>query len=98
MGYIGAFPLSRQISLFLIKISLNILIDIRRNMSRFSGKTLIVGLAKKMLVILGVEGSGRQGIKPNEYQDVTRCCTGSRTRCTDVQNGQLFLSELLDSR
>jgi hypothetical protein len=52
-----------------------------------------LGLAKNKLVILGVEAPGRQGVKSLEYLDIPRFCTGSRTGCISVQNGQLFLSE-----
>jgi hypothetical protein len=48
------------------------------------------------LVILGVEAPGQQGVKPQEYLDIPKFCTGSRTGCIGDQNGKLFLSEPLD--
>jgi hypothetical protein len=48
-------------------------------------------------VILGVEIPARQGVKSQEYLDIPRFYTGSRTGCIGVQNGQFFLSEPLGS-
>jgi hypothetical protein len=49
-------------------------------------------------VLLGAEAPGRQGVKSQEYLDISRFCTGSRMGCIGVQNGKLFLSKPLRPR
>ena len=51
-----------------------------------------MGLAKNKWVILGVEAPGRQGGKSQEYLDIPRFCTGSRTGDIGTHNGQRVLS------
>jgi hypothetical protein len=51
------------------------------------------GAHKNTFTILGVEATGRKGLKSQEYLDIPSLCTSSRTGCIGVKNSPLFLSQ-----